>query len=1195
MKRILSFLCLLFPLFVWGQSTRIGDILCTDGSTIRPEQFASSGKTAEGVVFYVDNSGQQGWAVNLHVDANDIDWVNELYYYDGFDIPDLPNLEYSRDDLFDLDGYQNTAIIRAAHGADWFPAAWAVDFDHGWYLPSAGQLRWLIAYANEVNASMTVVHGTPFTHTDPDRWYWSSTEQDAMHAIVVSEGGSTANYMKWNYYNTVTIGVRSIKNFSIAKRNSHHIGDVVVTAGGQKGIVFYVSPEDDSYWLVALNDLSQKYAWGNEQDIAGLDNYPDRYYVLHGVHCGYDATTTMKDSQGANTQYAASHVNLDNGWHIPSAGQMSKLFAALPHIENQLIANGGISPSNDYYWTSTERDASEAWMVNFGGNPYQEGAIRAAAKSELYSVRPVWSEPCNIDPPTPIPGLPDNIIENDCNDNSPIPFHDGQLMYQTDNNVNVYSTPVCGDIDDDGLVDIVVALYTGNFDTRHFSNTIGVYSGNNLSLQNTISIPQEIYLQYCPYGLVRYPKEDGTIQGAIVVVCCDDKLRSYSRTGQLLNTSDHEVPCHGTPSFADFNHDGYPEVYIGNAIYDAATLKMLCQGPSSDNKGLSHRGSIPGTYNHRTYNAIPFAYDVVGDEKAELICGNTIYNVNIVSRTNPNLNSVTVNKTITPPNGYPQDGQVAIADFDLDGKVEVLVVNDPTYDNIENGIYYYAYKPLTGQILFSFTHYARGTNYPAICNIDDDPYPEILLTDYLLTVPDEQMYCLRYTPGTGLNTIWSTGHNDPSGMTTMAFFDFNLDEIPEIVYRDGHNLNIINGQNGQVLYSYPMHSGTASEHAIVADVNKDGHAEIIADGFLDYDYGTNGYGSLTMFGDENWPMTRHVWNQYAYNVTNVNDDLTVPTTSFDNATVFTAPDGTIRRPYNNFLQQAGYITPQGKPYNPSSYVEAEHYGEGCETYRFHGITYTESGNYELFIENPLGCDTIFTVHVQLGDTIHVSKSESVCQPYIWNGITYDESGIYQQTFTSAQGCDSIVTLNLTVNALYQVSPIYGDTLIPNQQTGHYTYYIDPIPGAFGYHWTLNGPWEVTFSPDSPECVVNITSQDSYTLTVRIYTECGYIEKSILIQHAAGPDIKVFPNPTQNDFKIALHNMEGETIIVIMNYLGQIIDRFIVDANPYGTIVPYSLKGKAAGVYMVTIINHYQWITKRISKETPADYGTYHYW
>ncbi|MBR5378662.1 MAG: T9SS type A sorting domain-containing protein [Bacteroidales bacterium] len=844
------------------------------------------------------------------------------------------------------------------------------------------------------------------------------------------------------------------------------------------------------------------------------------------------------------------------------------------------------------------------------------------------------------------PGIvfPDNVLESDCNNNTPIPFYGGQLKYSTPDNINVYATPLCGDLDDDGVIEIVVPLFTAtDSDYRQWSNQIGVYSGNGLSLQSTISVPQQLYLTFCPLGLIRYPLDDGTMQGAIVALCDDGKLRSYSKNGQLLNTADIDPPCDGTPSFADFNNDGYPEVYVGNAIYDAATLKRLCAGPINGNKGLSYRGSPNNPYPHHANYAIPYAYNVIGDDKLELVCGNTIYNVNIVSRTDPSLNSVTVNKTITPPYGYPQDGQVAIADLDLDGEVEIVVTKDPTDDCTEDDAYMYAYRPSNGEILFNFTLFCRSVGFPAICNIDNEPHPEILFVDYQYNLPSEQMRCLRYVTGSGLSTVWEIHHNDPSGMTTMTFFDFNRDEIPEIVFRDSNNLNIFNGSNGSLLYSYPMRSGTASEHPIVADVNNDGHVEIIVTGLLTDYYGNNGHGSLCLFGNDNWPSSRSVWNQYAYNVTNINNDLTVPSISFNNATVFTAPDGTVRHPYNNFLYQATYITPTGELYNPSGYVEAEHFGEGCTKYSFHGVTYTESGDYEYMIENPWGCDTLLFVHVQIGDTIHTSQYKSVCQSYTWNGITYQESGVYEQHFTSSQGCDSIVTLylhvdeqiftnlvinacdsytfdgttyyetgvyehvypsangcdsivilNLTINSSSYVSPIHGENLIYYQTNGQYTYYIDPVEGCFGYEWSFDGTWKLTYSSNSPECTLDINSPGAGTLKVRVYTECGYIERSFYIRHDIQPNVTIYPNPTQSDFSIILSGMEGEAVIIIYNYIGQFIERLSVDTNVEDLVVPYSLIGKAAGVYIVRVINQSHAISKKVIKSTPATYLQYNW-
>ena len=39
----------LLPLFAWGQTVSIGDILCTDGSIVSREAFPTSGRTAQGL------------------------------------------------------------------------------------------------------------------------------------------------------------------------------------------------------------------------------------------------------------------------------------------------------------------------------------------------------------------------------------------------------------------------------------------------------------------------------------------------------------------------------------------------------------------------------------------------------------------------------------------------------------------------------------------------------------------------------------------------------------------------------------------------------------------------------------------------------------------------------------------------------------------------------------------------------------------------------------------------------------------------------------------------------------------------------------------------------------------------------------------------------------------------------------------
>ena len=180
----------------------VGDILCTDGSIVKPSAWPVNGKTAMGIVYYVDNTGEHGWAVHLH-DQGTMSWSTS-----GLDIPALTNYyNIVRNAIMDLDGYFNTQAIRASGNAQMFPVAYAVDFDNGWYVPALGQFRLLYAEIATINNSLQVVDGTPFELNS--NWvYWSSTEGDGGGAWNMYHYGGMSPFVK-----TQSFRVRSIRNF----------------------------------------------------------------------------------------------------------------------------------------------------------------------------------------------------------------------------------------------------------------------------------------------------------------------------------------------------------------------------------------------------------------------------------------------------------------------------------------------------------------------------------------------------------------------------------------------------------------------------------------------------------------------------------------------------------------------------------------------------------------------------------------------------------------------------------------------------------------------------------------------------------------------------------------------------------------------------------------------------------------------
>lgn len=400
MKKTKSFilsLLLALPLLLSAQQTvRIGDILCTDGSTISVSEFPSSGKTAMGVVYYLDPSGLNGLAVNLYDDATDIQYGGY-----GVDFP-ITDIEESRKAIYDFDGYSNTEALRGMYGGSYYyPAAWCTDFDNGWYIPAAGELRLIYNHILTVNNSLTAVGGTAlFDNTDN---YWSSTERTPYHMHDMTRNGNLGNYTKTMASNPALVGVRSTRSFSTAT-TSIPIGELIVNEDGSKGIVFYVNPDEKAYWMVALNDAPSTYAWGDHSDSPLNNHDPEIMFNLLNDNNGLGNTETLRNYQSGNS-YAASQVDFENGWYLPSAGQLSKLYGVLPFVENSISMAGGSLMTADPYWTSTECDGDNAWCVDYGSPVYYGGYYQKKDKATHAHVRAIR----NFDPETLQPSV-GNII-----------------------------------------------------------------------------------------------------------------------------------------------------------------------------------------------------------------------------------------------------------------------------------------------------------------------------------------------------------------------------------------------------------------------------------------------------------------------------------------------------------------------------------------------------------------------------------------------------------------------------------------------------------------------------------------------------------------------------------------------------------------------------------------------------------------
>ena len=92
------------------------------------------------------------------------------------------------------------------------------------------------------------------------------------------------------------------------------------------------------------------------------------------------------------------------------------------------------------------------------------------------------------------------------------------------------------------------------------------------------------------------------------------------------------------------------------------------------------------------------------------------------------------------------------------------------------------------------------------------------------------------------------------------------------------------------------------------------------------------------------------------------------------------------------------------------------FATACNSFTWHGQTYTTSGNYERWLTCQAGCDSVVTLHLTIVHSNTGDTTAFACGSFDWyehTNITSSTNAL-THTFTNASGCDSVVTLHLTV-------------------------------------------------------------------------------------------------------------------------------------------------------------------------------------
>jgi hypothetical protein len=422
------------------------------------------------------------------------------------------------------------------------------------------------------------------------------------------------------------------------------------------------------------------------------------------------------------------------------------------------------------------------------------------------------------------------------------------------------------DLDGDGVSEILFSTYSSDLKTD-----VIVIHGDDCSemWRRAFTRPGD-----APMAIADL---DGDGQPEIALAADDPPhLVILDITGVELARSVETVSGAPAPAIADVDGQAPPEIALGASVFRYHTGVTTLETLFTD--------EFEWTF--WQYSMPTFA-DVDGDGVAELVTGQKV------------LDGLSgADKTPTMMKSYLDIGAFpAIADWNHDGLADLAIVQT---DGVTQAVMIYDLahdRPLLGpyQVMSGSMLPNGNGGPPTVDDLDGDGVPELLVAGSQNLCAYSLRCAAKPQPSDCLPTRqgvqWCAATNDESsGVTAATTFDFNGDGQPEVVYRDECWLRIYDGRTGHALAATALSSGTLADNPVVADLDRDGHAELVVtadndpldcNGQPEPETGapwTGGTDGVFVFEDpaRRWMPTRALWTSANYHVTEIGDDLKVP-------------------------------------------------------------------------------------------------------------------------------------------------------------------------------------------------------------------------------------------------------------------------------------------------------------------------------
>jgi hypothetical protein len=383
------------------------------------------------------------------------------------------------------------------------------------------------------------------------------------------------------------------------------------------------------------------------------------------------------------------------------------------------------------------------------------------------------------------------------------------------------SPPAVGNLTDDNGDGVVDRLDTPDIAVLGAGNIVSVFDGATGALHFEV---------LGALGWTSMVVSDSDADGAPDLLVYDWRgyIVRYDGTGRRLAVSDTPADDTWNLSVADLDADGMPEVIAADGIYAGDTLER--------------RAGWEENYTGQFVCSAVGDVDRDGDQ--EIFRDGVLYD-----------SDGSVVWEVTQP--VLAFSHPLLVQADTDDDAELVLVSDRLLVFDTDGTLL-AEGP-------DFAGWGAGAGPPCAADFDEDGETEVVYPVYY-----EGPFVMMELDGT---TAWSTPTPWRTTGAGCSAADLDGDGTPEVIYGADEALYVYDGRTGATLFEYADHlSPTAMEFPVVADVDLDGHAEIV----VVNPTGPNDHLAVLGHAGDGWAPVGPTWPQNDYAGVQIDDDGHVP-------------------------------------------------------------------------------------------------------------------------------------------------------------------------------------------------------------------------------------------------------------------------------------------------------------------------------